>query len=124
MNKSDSKPVALVLGGTVPHIELIRQLKDRGFYTILVDYLENPPARPYADLHLRESTLDDDKVYQLSVENHAELVIATCIDHANTTCCHVLEMMGKHAPYSLSLIHIWHGPWPWRIGGTVALRIF
>ena len=100
MSKNTSKPVALVLGGTVPHIELIRQLKARGYYTVLVDYLENPPACPYADLHLRESTLDDERVYQLALENDAELVIATCIDHANTTCCHVLEKMGKHAPYS------------------------
>ena len=39
-----NKPIALILGGTVPHSELIKQLKERGYYTILIDYLLNPPA--------------------------------------------------------------------------------
>ena len=36
---------AIVLGGTVPHIDLICQLKERGFRTILVDYTTAPPAK-------------------------------------------------------------------------------
>lgn len=100
MSENTSKPVALVLGGTVPHIELIRQLKERGYYTILVDYLENPPARPYADLHLRESTLDEQTVLSKAQEYHASLVISACIDRANITCCYVLEKLGLHVPYS------------------------
>ena len=92
--------VAIVLGGTVPHIELIRQLKSRGYYTVLVDFLVNPPAKEYADLHIRESTLDVGAVYKIAVEYKADLVIATCIDHANRTACAVLEMLGKHFPYS------------------------
>ena len=51
------KPVALVLGGTNPHIELIKQLKERGYYVVLVDYLDNPPAKKYADIHEQESFL-------------------------------------------------------------------
>ena len=46
-----NKPIAIVLGGTNPHIELINNLKARGFYTILLDYFENPPAKNVADLH-------------------------------------------------------------------------
>lgn len=91
---------AIVLGGTVPHIELIRQLKERGYYTILVDYLPYSPAKEYADLHIQESTLDHDKVYEIAKEYNVDLVIATCIDHANSTACDVLERMGKHFPYS------------------------
>lgn len=91
---------AIVLGGTVPHIELIRQLKERGYYTILVDYLPNPPAKQYADEHIQESTLDSETVYEIAVKNNVDLVIATCIDHANRTACEVLERMGKHYPYS------------------------
>lgn len=91
---------ALVLGGTVPHIELIRQLKERGYYTILVDYLPNPPAKKYANMHIQESTLDHDIVYQIARKFKADLVIAACIDHANRTACDVLEKLGKHFPYS------------------------
>lgn len=94
------KKTALVLGGTVPHIELIRQLKERGYYTILVDYLPNPPAKMYADKHIQESTLDHEIVYQIAMDNNADLVIATCIDHANSTACDVLQRLGKHFPYS------------------------
>lgn len=94
------KKIAIVLGGTIPHIELIRQLKERGFYTILVDYFPNPPAKVYADEHIQESTLDHEIVYQIAQSRNADLIIATCIDHANSTACDVLERMGKHYPYS------------------------
>ena len=52
------KSVALVLGGTSPHIELINQLKARGYYVVLWDYLKNPPARKFADRFMQESTLE------------------------------------------------------------------
>ena len=97
---NNSRKTAIVLGGTIPHIELIRQLKDRGYYAILVDYLKHPPAAEYADIHLRESTLDKDTGYKIAVENDASLIIATCIDHANSTACYVLEKLGMHVPYS------------------------
>ena len=60
------KPKAIVLGGTNPHIELIENLKRRGYYTVLVDYYENPPAKHAADQHIQESTLDLEKVLQIA----------------------------------------------------------
>src|SRR5690606_11585561 len=94
------KKVALVLGGTIPHIVLIENLKLRGYYTILVDYYENPPAKQYADLHLQESTLDQDKVLQIAKEKNADLVISTSIDQANVTACYVGQKLGLPIPYS------------------------
>jgi biotin carboxylase len=94
------RPVALILGGTSPHAELCRILKRRGFRTILIDYLETSPAQNVADEHLRESTLDQDRVLEIARERQASLVIATCIDQANVTACYVLEKLGNHAPYS------------------------
>lgn len=91
---------AIVLGGTVPHIELIRQLQTRGYYVVLLDYLPDPPAKPYADEHIQESTLDKDKVLEVAQEVGAELVIAVCVDHANSTACYVMEKLGHHVPYS------------------------
>lgn len=94
------KQIALVLGGTVPHMELIRQLKERGYYTILIDYLDNPPAADVADEHIKESTLDEEKVLEIAKKRSASLVISGCVDQANISACYALENMGLYAPYS------------------------
>lgn len=91
---------AIVLGGTSPHIELIKKLKSRDYFVILVDYLNNSPGIPFADKFVRESTLDLEKVYQVAKEENADLVISTCIDQANSTCCYVAEKLGLPHPYS------------------------
>ncbi|MBR5838205.1 MAG: ATP-grasp domain-containing protein [Victivallales bacterium] len=99
MNTGKS-PVAIVLGGTNPHIELINQLKKRGYFVILADYLENPPARSVADLHDRASTLDQDAILKLAQDHNAQLVISACVDQANITACYVAEKLGLTRPYS------------------------
>ncbi len=94
------KKIALVLGGTAPHIELINQLKGRGYYTILIDYFDNPPAKSVADEHLKESTLDYETVLKIGGERRADLVISACVDQANVTACYVGEKLGLPIPYS------------------------
>lgn len=94
------KKTAIVLGGTNPHIELIKQLKQRDYYVILVDYLANPPARSCADLHLQESTMDKEKVAEIGKEYNASLVISACVDQANITACYAAEKLGLTKPYS------------------------
>ena len=93
------KPVAIVLGGTVPHVHLIELLKARGYYTILLDYTLNPPAKEYADEHLLVSTLDKEAVLQVARERKVSLVISTNVDQANVTCCYVAEQLGLTEPY-------------------------
>jgi biotin carboxylase len=95
-----TEPVAIVLGGTRPHAALIENLKARGFYTVLVDYYDNPPARAVADHHVRESTLDRDAVLAVAREMRARLVISACVDQANVTAAYVAEQLGLPAPYS------------------------
>lgn len=95
-----NKPVAVILGGTNPHIALIENLKKRGYYTVLVDYFENPPAKNYADEHIMESTLDKEKVLEIARDQKAALVISACLDQANVTACFVAEKLGLPAPYS------------------------
>ena len=94
------KPIALVLGGTSPHILLVDKLHERGFYVILIDYLDNPPAKRVADEHIKESTLDKEKVLEVTRERHAKLVISACIDQTNSVCCYVAEKLGLPHPYS------------------------
>ena len=91
---------AIVLGGTAPHIELIRQLKERGYFVILVDYLEHPPARDHADIHEKESTMDPEAVLKVARKYDAKLVMSACVDQANITACYVAEAMGLTKPYS------------------------
>lgn len=94
------KPIAIVLGGTSPHILLVDKLHERGFYVILIDYLDNPPAKRVADEHIQESTLDKEKVLEVAQERHAKLVISACIDQTNSVCCYVAEKLGLPHPYS------------------------
>lgn len=96
----NNKPIAIVLGGTIPHIELIKNLKTRGYYTLLVDYAQNTIAKKYADEHVLESSLDKEKVLEIAKNRKAELVITTCSDQANVTACYVAEKLGLPAPYS------------------------
>ena len=94
------KPIAIVLGGTAPHIELIRQLKQRGYRAVLVDYLPNPPAKSVAEEHIQASTLDKERVLEIARDKHASLVVSSCIDQANNVCCYVAEKLGLPHPYS------------------------
>ena len=94
------KKTAIVLGGTSPHAILVQKLKVRGYYVVLVDYLDNPPAKQFADEHIQASTLDKDIVLQISVEKNADIVISTCIDQANSVCCYVAEKLNLPHPYS------------------------
>lgn len=94
------KPVALVLGGTAPHVLLVNKLHDRGYYVILVDYLPNPPAKKVADEHIQASALDKEQVLTIAKERAANVVISACIDHTNSICCYVAEQLNLPHPYS------------------------
>lgn len=88
-----------MIGGTTPHIELILNLKRRGYHVILIDYLESPPAITVADEHIRESTLSGEKVLKIAQQRNADLVISACIDQANLTAAYVAEKLDLPAPY-------------------------
>ncbi len=96
---------AIILGGTHDHIALIEQLKVRGYFTILIDYLEYPPARNFADHYICESTLEQQKVLEIAKEEAPDLVIAACIDQALLTMAYVCEELGLpcHISYQTAL---------------------
>ena len=93
---------ALILGGTYDHIALIKNLKNRNYYTILVDYNENPVAKKIADKFVRESTLDKKNVLAIAKSYLVDLVIATCIDQALLTAAYVSEKLGL--PFHLTYL--------------------
>ena len=94
------KPLAIVLGGTAPHVLLVNKLHARGYYVVLVDYLPHPPAKAVSDEHIQASTLDKDVVLAIAKERNASLVISSCIDQANSVCCYVAEKLNLPHPYS------------------------
>lgn len=96
---------AIVLGGTQDHIELIQLLKERGFHTVLADYLDNPPAKAYADEFAQKSILDKKEILELAKTHKASLVIATCIDQALETAAYVSERLNIpcHINYNTAL---------------------
>ncbi len=94
------KPLAIVLGGTSPHVLLVNKLHARGYHVLLIDYLPNPPAQKVADEHIQASTLDKERVLAIAKERNASLVISTCIDQANSVCCYVAEKLKLPHPYS------------------------
>ena len=98
MNKP-SRSCAIVLGGTADHAELCRNLRRRGYETLLIDYLPDPPARATADRHLQASALDTDLVLSIARKEGAALVVAACVDQALLTMCIVAEHLGLPAPF-------------------------
>ncbi len=94
------RKTAIVLGGIVPHISLLEKLKERGYYTVLIDYYQNPPAKHAADLHLPESTLDLDAVKRIAEEYDASLICGFCVDQAMVVSCCVSEQLGLPVPFS------------------------
>ncbi len=98
--EQDNKQVAIVLGGIIVHGELIKKLKNRGYYTILIDYFDNPPAAEFADEHSKESALDYDKVLEIAKNRNANLVISSCLDQQLVVAMKVSEELGLPHPFS------------------------
>lgn len=93
------KPVAIILGGIPSHMPLIQNLKSKGYYTILFDYYENPPAKKYADSHYPISTLDEEAILNFAKENNPNLIITACLDQPIPVACRVAKKLGLPFPY-------------------------
>ncbi len=91
---------AVVLGGTVPHAEVIRQLKSRGYRTVLIDYFDNPPAKKFADIHVQLSAMDYDSVLETAKKYNAELVMSPCLDQQMNIAMKVSEELNLSHPFS------------------------
>lgn len=83
----------LVLGGNIPHKRLIEKLKSRGFYTVLVDYLENPPAKEVADIHYQESILDIPSITDVALKEKPDYIMNLCVDRAMVPMAYVAEKL-------------------------------
>jgi phosphoribosylamine-glycine ligase len=87
----DNNLKVLILAGGYDQIALIQEFKNRGYYTILIDYYPNPPAKNYADFHYQASTLDIDAVKRIAIEEDVDLITTACTDQALLTVSKVSE---------------------------------
>lgn len=82
---------ALVLCGGLPQIELIKDLKRRGIFTLLADMNEQVPARQYADEFYKVSVLDVEAIKNLAAEQMVDFLITVCADQVLQVVAQVSE---------------------------------
>jgi len=85
---------ALVIAGGLAQIELIKQLKERGITTVLIDGNANALARPYADKFCQLPIFDIEAVKNLAVEEKVDFLITCCADQVLLVVAQVSEMLG------------------------------
>ena len=62
----------MFLGGTGAMYDVVRRAKNKGIYTIVVDYFTNSPAKRIADRSYLVSTMDIDAVLQIAREHQID----------------------------------------------------
>ncbi|MBX2980700.1 MAG: ATP-grasp domain-containing protein [Flavobacteriales bacterium] len=92
---------ALVLGGGQDQVPLFSLLEAHGVEAMLLDYLEDPPARALAARHFQESTLDREAVLRVAREAEVDLLISAGNDLVVTTLASVSEELGLYHNISL-----------------------
>ena len=97
---NNNKKKALVLAGGYDQIALINELKQKKYYIILADYLDNPPAKKEADCFMQVSTLDEQAIYDIAKTEQVDTIITACTDQALLTVANVSEKL--HMPFYLS----------------------
>ena len=85
---------ALVLAGGLPQIELIKQLKNRGFTTVLVDGNDKAIARPFADVFYKIQIMDPVAVKEVAEKEKVDFLISVCADQVLLICAQVSEELG------------------------------
>ncbi|WP_040978349.1 ATP-grasp domain-containing protein [Oceanobacillus jeddahense] len=83
----------LLLGGSKQQIQAIEYAKNKGYYTILCDFLSDNPGQNYADKFYCVSTTDKEAVLKVAQENNIDGVLAYASDPAAPTAAYVAEKM-------------------------------
>lgn len=84
----------LILGGSFAQLPFIIEAKERGYYTVLVDYLEDNPGIAYADEYYNLSTTDKIGVYNLAKKIEPDIVYSYASDPAAPTVAYVSGKLG------------------------------
>jgi carbamoylphosphate synthase large subunit len=90
----------IVLGGGSDQITLMERLRPRCSEIVLIDYYDNPVAKPFATRHYKVSTLDIHAVHNVAEKEMPDMIVTACIDQALLTAAIVSEHLGL--PFYLS----------------------
>lgn len=95
---------ALMLGGSIQQIPLIKKLKDRDYKILLIDYYDQAPGKKYADKHLKISTLDMKLILNVIHERNIniDLVATMATDQPVLSASYIAEKLGIYYPLSYS----------------------
>ncbi len=85
---------ALVIAGSIPQIELIKQLKERKIETVLVDGSNNCLAKAYADVFYQADIFDIDKVKEIALREKVDFLLTVCADQVLLVVAQVSELLG------------------------------
>lgn len=85
---------ALVIAGGIPQIELIKQLKGRGYTTLLADGSANAVARPYADIFYNVDIFDVSAIKDIAEKEKVDFLLTVCADQVLLVVAQVSEMLG------------------------------
>ena len=84
----------MVLGGTAQQIKLVEAAKQMGVYTIVVDYLNDSPAKKVADEAYLYDVKDVDGIVELCRRKKVDGVICGYIDPCQRPYQEICEKLG------------------------------
>ena len=85
---------ALVVAGGMPQITLIKQLRERGVETVLIDGSPTPVALPYPDVFYNVNVFDTDAVRNIAVKENVDFLITVCADQVLLVVAQISEELG------------------------------
>jgi biotin carboxylase len=123
------KKKILILGGAPSQVPFIRAAKEKGLHVITADYLPDNPGHKLADEYYNISTVDKEKILELSKNLKIDAISAYASDPAALTAAFVCDKLGLvgssyHSVSILSdkqlfrnFLNECHFPYPWFFSG-------
>lgn len=94
---------AIVLAGGNDQIALLKLLRERDIYTILIDFNKEPIAKPFADKHFEVSTMDYSAVVSIAKSEKVDFILTVCTDQALLIAAKASEQLGLYFPISFKM---------------------
>ncbi len=88
------KGTALVLGGSVWQVEIIRRAAEVSLWTIVADISSEAPGRKWAHQFIQMDTNDKEGLLRIALENKVDIVIAEQTDRVVPVAAYINEKMG------------------------------
>ncbi|MCR4782586.1 MAG: ATP-grasp domain-containing protein [Lachnospiraceae bacterium] len=84
-----------ILGGSSLQVPIIKEAKERGLYTYVLDMDEECIGKEYADAFFPVSTIDYDAIYKLAKEEKPDYIITSTSDRPVSVVARLNEALGK-----------------------------